>query len=208
MSQQARMSSEERRDAILKAALKLFSERGFRGTTTRALAEEVGVTEPVLYEHFKSKRDLYLAIIDAKSREGMARGMALVMPYAEARDDRGFFLRLGEFILECHSADPSYSRLLLLTALEDAELGNVFYERQSEGREQLAEYIRLRIEEGAFREVDPRIAARAFASMFAWHANMGVLYHDTFIKKSRSEVVEGMVDIFLRGILAADPRGR
>jgi AcrR family transcriptional regulator len=64
------MTSEERRAAILAAAVRLFAERGFRGTTTRALARAVGVSEPVLYEHFKSKHELYKAIVEAKSREG------------------------------------------------------------------------------------------------------------------------------------------
>ena len=67
-----RMSSEERRAAIIHAACRLFAEKGFRGTTTRELAAAVGVTEPVLYEHFRTKRDLYSAIIGEKSKDGMA----------------------------------------------------------------------------------------------------------------------------------------
>ena len=100
-----RMTGEERRAAILEAAMRLFSERGFRGTTTRALAKAVGVTEPVLYGHFKSKRDLYAAIIEAKSREGLARGVTLLEPYALARDDRALFVGVGEFVLQSYSKD-------------------------------------------------------------------------------------------------------
>ena len=66
-----RMSSEERRAAIVHAACRLFAERGFRGTTTRELAAAVGVTEPVLYEHFRTKRDLYSAIIGEKAKAGI-----------------------------------------------------------------------------------------------------------------------------------------
>ena len=80
-----RMSADERRNGILEAAFRLFSERGFRGTTTRALAEAVGVTEPVLYEHFKSKYELYAAIIEAKSH--VEQLMDTVVEAAERGDD-------------------------------------------------------------------------------------------------------------------------
>lgn len=185
----------------MQAAVRLFSERGFRGTTTRALARAVGVTEPVLYEHFRSKRDLYAAIIESKSREGFQRGAALLEPYAKARDDKGFFTHLGRFILEQYQADPAYPRLLLFAALEEPELGALFYERQREGRECLAEYIRQRIEEGAFRRVDPVLAARAFLGMLFHHGQLGILYQDTYVKGNLEEIVEGIVEIFLNGVL-------
>lgn len=198
-----RMSADERRTAILDAAFRLFSERGFRGTTTRALAEAVGVTEPVLYEHFKSKYELYAAIIEAKSYEGIARGATLLEPLASARDDRGLFLGLGEFVLESYTKDQAYARLLLSVALEDPELGRLFYERQRPGRELLAIYIAQRIEEGAFRPVDPRVAARAFLGMVSYHGMLGMLYSDDFLNGTAKQIVEGMVDVFLRGISTA-----
>jgi len=199
---QHRMTSEERRAAIVEAGVRLFAERGFRGTTTRALAEAVGVTEPVLYEHFKSKRELYAAIVEQKSREGLEKGIALLMPYAEARDDRGFFQCLGQFILQRYRADPAYARLLLFAALEDPELGQLLFEGQQRTRDCLACYIRQRIAEGAFRAVDPAVAARAFLAMFHHHGQVGVLFADHFLKGGRREIVRGMVEIFLKGILA------
>jgi len=200
MAANNRLPAEQRRTAILEAAARLFAERGLRGATTRALAEAVGVTEPVLYEHFRSKRELYAAIVEAKSREGLQRATAMLEPYVKARDDRGFFTRLGEFILGQYCADPAYPRLLLFAALEEPELGALFYERQREGRDCLAGYIRQRIEEGAFRPVDPALAARVFLGMLFHHGQVGVLYGDRYVKGSLREIVEGMVDIFLCGV--------
>jgi len=207
-----RLPAEQRRQAILQAALRLFSQRGFRGATTRALADAVGVSEPVLYEHFRSKRELFAALVEAKSREGLEQATALLKPYVKARDDRGFFTRLGEFILERYQADPAYPRLVLFAALEDPELGALFYERQREARKYLADYIRQRIREGVFRPVDPALAARAFLGMLFHHGQVGVLYRDGYLKASLKEIVEGMVDIFLsgiaRGAAEAAPAGR
>jgi AcrR family transcriptional regulator len=194
------MTSDDRRAAIVQAAIKLFSERGFRGTTTRALAEAVGVTEPVLYEHFKSKRDLFEAIIDVKSREGVARATALLQPLAETGQDRSFLIGLGEFIYQCYEEDQAYGRLLLMTALEGPELGDIFYDRQREARELLAAYFAERIRAGVFREVDPNVAARVFLGMSNQHGMTRMLYRGASAEGSAREVVEQMVDVFLRGI--------
>ena len=71
-----RLSSQQRRSAILGTAIRLFAERGFRGVTTRELAAAVGVSEPVLYQHFPSKKELYSAIIEASKDEGYTTALA------------------------------------------------------------------------------------------------------------------------------------
>lgn len=56
------MSAEERKLAIVMAALPLFARQGFAETTTRDLARVAGVSEPLLYRHFANKEALYLEI--------------------------------------------------------------------------------------------------------------------------------------------------
>ncbi|MDX6512289.1 MAG: hypothetical protein QOE36_1793 [Gaiellaceae bacterium] len=60
----ARMPAAERREAILGAAAAEFAKRSYRGTTTAEIAHAAGVSEPILYRHFGSKHDLYLACVD------------------------------------------------------------------------------------------------------------------------------------------------
>jgi TetR/AcrR family transcriptional regulator len=59
-----RLPAAERRQAILEAALGVFSQGSYAGATTAQIAREAGVSEPVLYRHFASKRDLYFACLD------------------------------------------------------------------------------------------------------------------------------------------------
>jgi TetR/AcrR family transcriptional regulator len=59
-----RMPAQERRAALLDTACKVFSRGTYHGTTTAEIARAAGVTEPILYRHFPSKRDLYLACIE------------------------------------------------------------------------------------------------------------------------------------------------
>src|ERR687887_2244740 len=59
-----RLPAEERRAALLETACNSFSQGSYRGTTTAEIARDAGVTEPILYRHFASKRDLYLACLE------------------------------------------------------------------------------------------------------------------------------------------------
>jgi AcrR family transcriptional regulator len=59
------MAAAERRRCVIDAAVRVFSRSSYRAATTAEIARECGVTEPVLYRHFPSKRDLYLVCLDA-----------------------------------------------------------------------------------------------------------------------------------------------
>jgi AcrR family transcriptional regulator len=59
-----RLPASERRKAIVDAALRVFSDGSYAGATTAEIAREAGVSEPILYRHFGSKRDLYFACLD------------------------------------------------------------------------------------------------------------------------------------------------
>jgi AcrR family transcriptional regulator len=59
-----RLPAAERRQALLETAMRVFSARSYRGVTTAEIAREAGVSEPILYRHFASKRVLYLACLD------------------------------------------------------------------------------------------------------------------------------------------------
>lgn len=59
----SRLPAAQRREQLLDSAAKLFAEHGYARATTAQLAKAAGVTEPIIYRHFKSKRDLFVALI-------------------------------------------------------------------------------------------------------------------------------------------------
>src|SRR5918999_308134 len=61
----SRLSSDERRRAIIESVKGVFAEKGFDGTTTRELAKAAGVSEALLYLYFPSKHALYDAMLAA-----------------------------------------------------------------------------------------------------------------------------------------------
>ena len=64
-----RLPAAHRRRQLLDVALEVFADRGFDGTSMSDLAEEAGVTKPVLYQHFGSKRALYLELLEDVGRQ-------------------------------------------------------------------------------------------------------------------------------------------
>jgi AcrR family transcriptional regulator len=60
-----RMRGPERRAQLLEVARKVFGGHGFHTVTMDTVAREAGVTKPILYDHFPSKRELYLALLEA-----------------------------------------------------------------------------------------------------------------------------------------------
>jgi AcrR family transcriptional regulator len=73
MKASARLPAEQRRAAIIAAVRQVFAERGFHGTTTRALAEAAGVSEALLFKHFPDKEALFTAMQLACSGQDMDR---------------------------------------------------------------------------------------------------------------------------------------
>lgn len=197
-----RMTSQERRTAIIQVAVKLFSERGFRGTTTRQLAAAVGLSEPVLYQHFETKRDLYKAMIEARMEHSEERWRVVLQPLIEEQDDAGFFGCLAQMITDWHLKDSTYMRLLLFSALEGHELADLFYQHQviRKFTQVVVDYIRERIQAGAFHSsADPELAARAFCGMIANQALAAGIFH---CEESRPtpESIRQMVELFLGGL--------
>ncbi len=62
----------------MEVATKLFARNGYEATTTAAIALAAGVTEPILYRHFKSKQELFVAIVNAVSNDTMRQWEQLI----------------------------------------------------------------------------------------------------------------------------------
>jgi AcrR family transcriptional regulator len=124
--QRTRLPAEERRAAVLDAACTIFSRGTYRGTTTAEIAKHAGVTEPVLYRHFSSKRDLYLACLEEAwqdTRELWERAIAeepdptlwliaMGRAYLATKDRRGQLAHLWLQSLAEASDDPEIRKFV------------------------------------------------------------------------------------------------
>jgi AcrR family transcriptional regulator len=88
----ARKSAEERREEITEIALRHFAEGGYHGTSTDAIARDAGISQPYLFRLFRTKRELFLACVDAC----YARVEAIFTEAVAAEPDREPLQAMGE----------------------------------------------------------------------------------------------------------------
>ena len=198
----SRMSAEDRRQQIVAIAGELFSQKGFRGTTTKEIAERAGVSEAIIFRHFATKDDLYAAILDAKVQQTAERMKAQLAEAASRKDDQAFFGLLAFEMLEFHIKDQTFMRLLLFSGLEGHDLSDIFFHSAARDvKDSIRLYIKQRIADGAFRPVDPAVAARAFVGMVLHQVQVRTIFSDTEdIKLSNKQIAERFVEIFLNGV--------
>lgn len=200
----ARMAGEERRHQILAVAVSLFSSKGFRGTTTKEIAQAAGVSEAMVFRHFATKKELYAAILDHKACAGPNFEPELMAAEAiKRKDDREVFRCLAVGALEHHEKDPEFQRLLLHSALEKHELAQMFFDQfVRKVYEFLGAYIRERQQEGAFAQVEPAIIVRAFVGMVMHHSLNNNLWDPKrrLLNISNEEAAEYFTEILFNGV--------
>jgi AcrR family transcriptional regulator len=153
-----RLGATERREQLVTTAQRLFAERGYRATTMEDIANAAGVTKPLLYQHFESKRALYLELVHQVSTELLE---ALRSAYHRANGPRekveNSFLAYFEIIA---THEDSFRLLFGRHAPDDPELA-------SAARKVEAAVLDI-IEDTMPRELDPehrRLLAHAMAGM-------------------------------------------
>jgi AcrR family transcriptional regulator len=194
------MTAGGRREQILQGSMKLFAAKGFRGTTTREIAQQLGISEALMFKYFPSKKALYRAII--RKRTDGSEEMFFPKEAIQSKDDRQVFRSIASYLISKNTEDPTFMRLLQYSALEGHELSKIFFESHSMERTKLlSKYIRQRIKEQAFQNVPPLLAARAFMGMILHYVQSQELYglkdHFNF---SQKKVVDTFVETFLNGL--------
>jgi AcrR family transcriptional regulator len=199
-----RASARDRQASLIAAAASLFAAKGFNGTTTKEIAKAARVSEALVFKHFPTKRTLYAAILAEKVTVN-----ELLEPLeaaAKKQDDHRVFTMIASYRIR-PGVDSAFLRLLLFSALEGHELSEMFFGKQLKVfYDHLAAYIQTRIEQGAFRPVDPLLAARAFIGVVVHHR----LLHEIFrvpMHQSHEDTVATYVDLFLTGLIKM-PAGR
>ena len=87
-----RLPAEQRRQQILDVACGVFADRGFHATSMDDIAAAAGVTKPVLYQHFPSKRALFIELLGELGRHLLDElaGATAAAPTGRARVEGGF----------------------------------------------------------------------------------------------------------------------
>jgi TetR/AcrR family transcriptional regulator, acrAB operon repressor len=200
-------ATETTRQALLRAGLVAFSQQGYDATRLEDIARAAGVTRGAIYWRFRSKAELYTALVD----EASAR---LERVISSAREGGGSFLaitrrvmvRMLAYLEEDEIYRATQGLLLLKTGatpdLEAARQRQVDEIREKE--EELAAVMRAGVAAGEFRaDLDPIEGARAMLAYLDGVTLHWLLASDAF---SIAASAPALVDIYMRGIAAYPER--
>lgn len=195
------------RQAILDAALDLFAERGFFGTSMRDVAAAVGVRESALYNYFAGKDALFDALLAAHQATKSER--LTVFAEGPVADGRALLERLAATTLAgfVEPREQKLFRILMSDGVRLAKLGRInLYERMASGRVGVAGILARLMREGWLRRADPHLLGIAFVSPLVIWRQLHAIDADLAMIRNPRRFARQHVDQFLRGASAPSAR--
>jgi AcrR family transcriptional regulator len=191
----ARLKAPQRREQLIEVATKLFAKFGYEATTTAAIAEAAKVTEPILYRHFKSKQELFIAIARAMSQQTLDSWQHLIDRAADPAEQIRLIAR--EFPEHLNQLSDAYHVLHgALATSRDRKVMAVIREHYEDIETFFCAIVRAGQEKGIFRnDLDPKVPA--------WQLiNVGIGYAMVTLNLPNFNhvTVEGTIEFILRGM--------
>jgi AcrR family transcriptional regulator len=189
-----RLPVEERRGLIVEAAGRFFGERGYEGTRLDDVAAAAGVTKPILYRHFDSKRDLYIALLE-RHRADLASFTGAIPSEGSPAERLRAVLEVWLSYVETHS----YAwKMLFRDTGGGPEVRAVRMEVHARARAVLVEIIR------SVREVPiPRRELEPLAELMSMGMASLVLWWMDDPRVSRRAMIDAMTRVWV-GLLTAE----
>jgi AcrR family transcriptional regulator len=193
--------TEDTRQRIILAALKLFGEVGYTQASTRLIAETAGVNEVTLFRHFGSKKNLLMTCTDTFN----AAGFAATFEAELSGDYPSDIARMAQLQLQNTAENLDVLRLLLSDTRTVPELRQAMLAGGSGNLALVAAYFQRQIEAGVVRPGLPAEAlAWAFDSLFSTPVIFANLLEagETPVLPDE-QTLAALVDLFVRGSQAA-----
>jgi AcrR family transcriptional regulator len=183
--------------AIVDAAYDLIVEQGYAATSMRQIADKVGLAPGSIYNHFPSKEEVFVAII--QERHPLFQIVPLLNT-VEGETVEAFTRNAAHTLIAELGHHPEFLNLLLIEIVEfKGEHAPVVFGKMFPMIEQLAQ--RLSNLQGNMREIPQFVLARAFLGMFFSFFITELLLNRTSFMESQIDALDHFVDIFLHGIL-------
>lgn len=187
----------QKREAVLRAAVRVFNARGFQSASLDDVAASLGISKPTIYHYLGNKEQVLL--------ECVTRGLEMLQAAAtSARSEPGRGIdRLRRFLTRYAEVNmEDFGRCVIRTTEEalSADGRSRFRALKSEIDQAMRALIAAGIEDGSIAPVDVKMAAFTLAGALNWPAR----WHDPDGALSAGQIAEAMVDILLSGL---EPKG-
>jgi AcrR family transcriptional regulator len=210
MARPAGRDGQQTRQALLDAALQLFAEKGYFGTSLRDIARHVGVRESALYNYFPSKESLFEAVVMADRAETAERlAPALDAPVT---DLRVFLEDLATRAIDAYKSPTQQQRfrILMSDGIRLAVEGRInLIDQQMGSKSQVVRTLMIRLmNEGFLKPGDPELLTFQFISpLMTWRQLQALRPSFPLVTDTRA-FVKGHVDVFLNGSMRREASER
>jgi AcrR family transcriptional regulator len=185
---------------LLEATLKLISEKGYLGATTREISRQAGVTELTLFRHFGTKERLFEELLN--SYTFLPRLKEILPEVNRLPYDDALTMIAMNFLLTLKERQPMIKILLSEIHLYPEKIRNAYSAMVNESRATLASYFTALQKKGVMRSVPPESAVRAFLGMLFNYFRTELMLRENGLSKKRMEQnVREFVDIFVHGTM-------
>jgi AcrR family transcriptional regulator len=189
---------EETKQRIVQAAAQVFSEHGYTGATTRAIAAAAGVNEVTLFRHFGNKQGLFQAVI---GRFSALPGLAALEGQLTG-DYRQDLTIIGQHFLAMMHRNRRSILMAMLEVQRQPEIREIVAQPPTRQRQMLGQYLRGQIARGVVRHLpDPELAAQMFFGMLFEYSVNQLLADPAAPQPADEDMIVQMVDIFVRGTI-------
>ena len=192
--------AERRREELLQISLRLFSERGFEGTSIRDIAREAGITEGLIYHYFQSKKDLLKTVVEESVSDPEA--FQDFLDRLESLPIRQALSEIGRRLLETLREKKEIFRLMLAESRLFEQNDDHFYPKLIyEGKMiRVGAFLKKRMERGEIREMKPVLLARQFTgSLVAFFIFQEILQGKMVADVTDADFLNSWVDVFVNG---------
>ncbi len=192
------MKKKETKQKLLEATLKLISEKGYLGATTREISREAGVTELTLFRHFGTKERLFEELLN--SYTFLPRLKELLPELDTIAYEEALTLVATKFLMTLKERKPMMKILSSEIHVYPEKIRTMYVAFLDEVRSTLASYFISLQKNGVLRKVSPEIAARAFLGMlFNYFRTEEIMKDNGMTKKRMEQNVQEFVSIFVHG---------
>jgi len=190
-----------KRQAILDAATRAFIAHGYSGASMEAIAEAAPVSKPTLYNHFKSKQDLFAAVIECRC-EALLSTLSSVQ--AELNDPVAGLSAIAGAFIDLLYADEALQlyRLIIAEQQQFPELGELIYRSGPEPvLRQMASYLAELNARGILKIADLETSSRLFLDMLKGDQHFRCLLglQSGLSETVKQRLISTVVSFFLRG---------
>jgi AcrR family transcriptional regulator len=187
---------------IVKVASTLFSEFGYKGTSVRKIASNVGIRESALYNHFKNKEEIFLEVASNIFSSALKENSEALKE--DALKGKPFLNRFAMQykLITFDKNNENMFRILLIELLQNKELREKFMEEfHNKNIKTLAEGFFIMMQNGLIRSSDPMIIAYEFLStLFYIRLQVTLLRFDSNSTNALATQFEKHVDFFWESI--------